>query len=234
MASIKDEKGYNQGFVENSTLEIRTERRVDYILHHFNNKDNCNVLELGCGTGMMSYFLAKKIKGKVLGIDISSKFIDIANAKYKLPNLNYEVKNVSTDLTYSAGEFDYIIGNGILHHVYYNIDKVLEDLKKLLKKDGKIIFIEPNLFNPYIYLIFNIQILRKIARLEPDEMAFSKRFINKKLVHHNFSDITVNYIDLLLPVTPKKLIPFIIKLGNLLEKTFFKIILQSTIIAAKK
>ena len=40
--------------------------------------------------------------------------------------------------------------------------------------DGRIIFLEPNLHNPYVYLIFSRPKLRQRARLEPDEMAFSR------------------------------------------------------------
>ena len=76
----------------------------------------------------------------------------------------------------------------------------------LLKDKGKIIFLEPNLFNPYIYLIFSYESLRKKAHLEPDEMAFSKPFIVEKLKKAGFSNIQVEYRDFLLPGIPESLV----------------------------
>ena len=41
--------------------------------------------------------------------------------------------------------------------------------KKLLKEDGKIIFMEPNFSNPYCYLIFNFAYFRVIFGLRQRE-----------------------------------------------------------------
>ena len=65
--------------------------------------------------------------------------------------------------------------------LYYNLNAVLATLKNLLHNNGKIIFMEPNIYNPYVATIFKNDSFRKWANLEPDEMAFSKTFIDKKL-----------------------------------------------------
>ena len=93
---------------------------------------------------------------------------------------------------------------------------------------------EPNVYNPYIAAIFKIGLLRKWARLEPDEMAFSKGFIEKKLVKFSYSNIKVRYKDFLLPGVPTFLIKPSIVAGNLLEKTPLKILSQSILISATK
>ncbi len=132
------------------------------------------------------------------------------------------------------GIFDYVIGNGILHHLYYNLDQSLINLHKLLKPGGKIIFIEPNIYNPYVALIFKIPYLRKKAFLEPDEMAFSAKFIEQKLKTACFSKCKIEIRDFLLPNVPKALINPVIKLGNVLEKTPLTYIAQSIFISAEK
>ena len=99
---------------------------------------------------------------------------------------------------------------------------------------GKIIFWEPNILNPYISLIFKIPALRKMAKLEPEEMAFSKKFIEKKLVNSDYANIKVSYRDFLLPNTPKNLIKPIIKIGDITEKTPLKLLSQSLFIVAEK
>jgi hypothetical protein len=89
---------------------------------------------------------------------------------------------------------------------------------RLLKDGGEIIFLEPNIYNPYIYLIFSYPRLRALAKLEPDEMAFSKRFIIATLTRAGFKDTRVDYRDFLLPGVPGFLITPSIVAGAVLEK----------------
>ena len=91
-------------------------------------------------------------------------------------------------------------------------------MRNLLKENGKLIFLEPNLLNPYVYLIFSYQSLRKVAKLEPDEMAFSKRFITEKLNRLGYKDVKVEYRDFLLPGIPAFLIQPSIIIGDVVEK----------------
>jgi hypothetical protein len=89
-------------------------------------------------------------------------------------------------------------------------------MKKLLRPGGKLIFMEPNILNPYCFLIFNY--LREFARLEPDEMAFSKVFITKMLGKIGFRDIRVTHRDFLLPGVPKFLVTPSIIAGDIFER----------------
>lgn len=123
MTSIKDDRGYNQGFKSSKALTIRTLRRCNYIISQMPiiNKDN-EVLEIGCGTGEISFMLANLTKQKVLGIDICTPFIEEANKTYNLPNLEYNVIDFNEITLLEKRKFDYIVGNGILHHLYCNLD----------------------------------------------------------------------------------------------------------------
>ena len=60
MASIKDHKGYNQGFERTQTFNIRIERRANMIMSKMNNTNSrsLKILEIGCGTGEISNYLA--------------------------------------------------------------------------------------------------------------------------------------------------------------------------------
>src|SRR5258706_10797993 len=169
MASIIDNRGYNQGFELTESTRIRMQRRTRWILNAMDSDKYNNVLEIGCGTGEVSYWMAKESSNNILGTDLCVPFIEEANKKYQLPNLAYEVLDFSKAKEFNGKEFDYIIGNGILHHLYFHLDEALLNMKTLLHPGGKIIFIEPNLYNPYIALVFKIPVLRKKAHLEPDE-----------------------------------------------------------------
>ena len=84
----------------------------------------------------------------------------------------------------------------------------------MLEENGKIIFIEPNIFNPYCTFIFKYA--RKWANLEPDEMAFSRRFIIRKLKKFEFKNIRVVYKDFVVPGVPDILIQPLIVLGDII------------------
>ncbi len=221
MASIQDDRGYNQGFKPSPALKVRTERRCQYILDKSNLKEGGRVLEIGCGTGEISALLASKGNVEVVGTDICKPFIEEARKQFKHPKLSYDVFdfNSTNESEFSRiGKFDSIVGNGILHHLYYNLDASLQRFKQLCKPNGRIVFLEPNLLNPYCFLIFSFAPLRKRAKLEPDEMAFTRRFIAKKLKDNGFSDVVVEYRDFLLPNTPTSLINAVIATGDCLEK----------------
>ena len=135
---------------------------------------------------------------------------------------------------FNGRQFDHIIGNGILHHLYFQLDEALTTIKKLLKPGGKIIFLEPNIYNPYCWVIFSFPFFRKKAHLEPAEMAFSKSFITKKLHSVGYENIKVGYRDFLLPGIPRFLVNPSIAVGALAERIpLLKMWSQSIFITAE-
>ena len=235
MSSIKDEKGYNQGFELVESTRIRMMRRTGFLLSAMEQSAGKKALEIGCGTGEVSYWMAQQSPMDILGTDISEMFIKQANETYQLSNLDYKVVDFNDPGDIIAGNYDYVFGNGILHHLYYTLDESLKSIKNILKPGGKMVFYEPNIYNPYCQLIFKIPALRKWANLEPDEMAFSAKFIKKKLIAAGFSNVKVDFKDFLLPGIPSFLIKPSIVIGDIAEKIpLVKNITQSIFIVAEK
>lgn len=218
MCSITDNRGYNQVWRDGLATRIRAERRAEYVISKMTPKPGQNALEIGCGLGDLAHHVAKRTGLEVLGTDLCAPFIASAEQNYKLSNLRYRVADMNRPETLAGEKFDYVVGNGILHHLYYHLDEDLPRLRDTLKDGGRFIFMEPNLFNPYVYLIFTYQVLRKLTRLEPDEMAFTPRFITDKLKRAGFHDIKVEFRDFLLPGIPNFLIKPSIVLGAVLER----------------
>jgi len=231
MASVTDDRGYNQGFIPSKALEVRTNRRCEAIIDTMQinaSRKSINILEIGCGTGELSNLLFSKTIEKykdvtdifVTGCDICEPFIDQAIEKFRKDRLNYVKADLSSSDFYKQVDkkFDFIVGNGILHHLYYSLDSVLPHLKDALAPQGKLIFWEPNFYNPYVMSIFNIPFLRNKAKLEPDEMAFTKRFIKNKLQVAGYLEIDISYRDFLLPNAPVFAIAFSMAIGNVIEK----------------
>jgi 2-polyprenyl-3-methyl-5-hydroxy-6-metoxy-1,4-benzoquinol methylase len=225
MSSIVDERGFNQGYELNSAQKARLQRRARAIVSEMRLpaerglKLDVHILELGCGTGELAFELAKIAGARVTGVDRSQKFIDYASANYHQSNLRFLVANFSDSSRGAAQEkYDYIVGNGILHHLYYELDKFLPTLASWLRPGGRLIFWEPNLKNPYVFLVFKVAALRRMARLEPEEMAFTPGFIKRKLTTAGFSQVQAITRDFLLPNTPARLISSVVKIGDFLEK----------------
>ncbi len=235
MKIITDDNGRNQIF-SGLTADIRLKRRFDYILSLMDEKPGGRILEIGSGTGEASLYMAQKTGMSILGIDICEPFVTKSNKNNQMPNLEYRNADFSrfNEIENLAHiKYDYVVGNGILHHLYNDLDQSLRVILTLLKPGGKIIFLEPNLINPYCAIIFGIPYFREKAKLEPTEMAFTKNFINNKLNQAGYSDIKVEYRDFLLPNTPPSLIKTLIFAGGLAEKIpLLKNMSQSIFISA--
>ena len=154
MSNLKDDQGHNQIFKPSYATDKRLERRADYIISQFTSTQNIVVLEIGCGMGIMANMLAAKTTAKVLGVDLCEPFIEAARKEFNNPRLSFEIMDFNKAEDFINRKFDYIIGNGILHHLYYHLDSALVNIRKLLKPGGKMIFLEPNIYNPYVSLIF--------------------------------------------------------------------------------
>jgi 2-polyprenyl-3-methyl-5-hydroxy-6-metoxy-1,4-benzoquinol methylase len=235
MENIKDDRGYNQVWAETKSTRVRAQRRGDYMISQMAGGNEKSIMEIGCGIGSNCFYIAEKTGKKVLGTDLCQPFIDEANARYKLPNLRYDILDFNKAEQFKGETFDYIIGNGILHHLYHHLDSAFVNMHRLLSPGGKIIFLEPNIFNPYVYLIFSFAPLRKATHLEPDEMAFSKSFVTEKLLKAGFKNVKVEYKDFLLPGIPDALITPSVVIGDVLEKIpLLNKVSQSIFISAEK
>lgn len=235
MENIKDDRGFNQVWGDSKSTRIRAERRCDYMISQMTVSPEKSVMEIGCGTGKNAFMLANKSGMKVLGTDLCVPFIDDAKKNFSLPNLRYDILDFNKADQFKGEKFDYIIGNGILHHLYYHLDEAFTNILHLLKDGGKMIFLEPNIYNPYVYLIFSYDSLRKATHLEPDEMAFSKSFVSEKLSKAGYKNIKVEYKDFLLPGVPDALISPSVVIGDVLEKIpLVKMVSQSIFISAQK
>lgn len=235
MSNITDINGYNQIFKPSLAMRVRTELRAVAITSKMREGDKLNILEIGCGTGEMAFFLSEILsnRAKIYAIDVCADFITKAKAKYESNNLEFFLSDFNKVDNLPLTRFDYIVGNGILHHVYHNIDVALKNLRMLLNPGGKIIFFEPNIYNPYCYMIFNF--FRDAVRLDPEEMAFSKNFISEHLNQIEFDNIEVEYRDFLLPNTPDYLIKSLCFFGGIAERIpIIKMLSQSILISATR
>jgi SAM-dependent methyltransferase len=232
--TVRDEGGYNQGWTGGLSTKIREERRAELMMSKMTPGPSRRVLEIGCGRGEIALHLAAKTGMQVLGVDRSESFVREANAKAVEANVGFEVLDFTRPDEILGRRFDYVVGNGILHHLYHDLPSSLESMRRLLVDDGRIVFLEPNLHNPYVFLIFSQPTLRRLAKLEPDEMAFSRRFAIEQLREAGFQEIEIDYRDFLIPGVPDWAIQPLVRFGALAERTpGLKHLAQSLFISAR-
>jgi len=106
---------------------------------------NCEkVLDIGCGTGHPSLYIAKDV-GSIIGIDKSKRMIEIAKNRLRrsgADNLVFEVGD-ATSLRFPDEDFDAVILCGSLATLS-DKEKSLQEIKRVLKKNGKVACIEAN------------------------------------------------------------------------------------------
>ncbi len=117
-------------------------------------KENHKILDYGCGPGTFSIKLSNMTKNEVHAIDISESFIDQCNKiKKDLDIKNFYPQHVDNNiLPYSDNTFDFILMFDVIHHLE-NIDQNFSEIKRVLKKNGKLIVYEPNKLNPLIWIM---------------------------------------------------------------------------------
>ncbi len=110
------------------------------IFHMLGSVDGLSILDAGCGNGYLCRLLAKK-GAKIVGVDISKRFIEIAKQKEKEAPLGilYYSGTVSNLEILGSKRFDIVISNLALMDVL-DLGKAIMEINRVLKENGRLIF----------------------------------------------------------------------------------------------
>ena len=105
-------------------------------------------IELGCGPGRFLAELARDYPHITFtGIDINSGMIEHAQERHRLPNLRYELRDITANGGTSA---ELVFSIDVLHHVH-DLERFCRAVRQRMPPDGVWLAVEPNVFHPYIY-----------------------------------------------------------------------------------
>ncbi len=161
-------------------LENKEYERIKELIQEKFKTKKIKILEVGSGTGRLAKKLAKTFE-KIKGIDIEEKYIKYSNNKYKIKNLNFEKANIEN---YKEKEkYDVILFSWMGLHYQKNIDKIIKNTKKLIKKDGLIIILDAYYETEYM------KILQLIREEDMSKIKLLKEHLNQKLIKE-FKNLT--------------------------------------------
>jgi len=145
--------GYLSQAWTNRHLELDEEIRA------LKGKSNVKIMDLGCGTGSVSLYIAGKLgrRGEVIGIDINEDRLLCARERLKILenetesklNCTFKKENV---LSFNQDErFDLVYLEETLHHMEPRCE-IVKKVAALIKDEGVLIISEANAYNPFMQL----------------------------------------------------------------------------------
>lgn len=106
-----------------------------------------SILEVGCGTGKNTVFLAS-ISNHLTAIDFSENMISKAKEKVKSDSVRFQICDINRAWIIEENYFDLITFNLILEHIE-NIDNILAEAGKYLRPKGLVLINELHPFRQY-------------------------------------------------------------------------------------
>lgn len=110
---------------------------------HLNQGDR--ILDLGCGTGLSTRLLNGS-GYQAFGLDLSPLFLGVEKKANPQTDL---LAGDAFQLPFSDATFDAVVGFEFVEHIP-NIPALLDEILRVLKERGRIVFHSPNLLSPYL------------------------------------------------------------------------------------
>ena len=140
-SSIEDtRKGFEESFASGEFYNRQTQDsdHMEKILRFVKIRGKMRVLDLGCGSGYLTFPMAKNNPdSEVIGLDIVSETLEAnrfrAN-KEGIMHLSF-VSYDGIDFPFETDSFDLVVTRYALHH-FQDIEHSIEEMSRVLKEDG--------------------------------------------------------------------------------------------------
>lgn len=115
------------------------------------------ILEIGAGSGLVSYSLADKLKyKKYFLMDLSEQMLETAKTRlHSYEKIEYCCDDAE-QMNFADNQFDAIIGVDVIHHLA-NPTAAMKEWLRISKPAAKLVFLETNAFNPLIMMNIGVE-----------------------------------------------------------------------------
>lgn len=126
---------YQNGIKNNFFQWLWHTHKINFAKKIIKNLKFKNCLDIGCASGFMVSEISKTFPGQYSGIDVYDKAVSAAKKNY--PEIKFKVASADK-LPFKDNSFDLILFYETIEHVE-NPLKCLEEIKRVLKKNGTLI-----------------------------------------------------------------------------------------------
>jgi len=152
-----------------------------------------HVLELGCGVGYVSVFLAKAYKMRVIGIDFDTEQIRRARSLHREGELLRFQALEASRLAFSDASFDLVVSQNVFHHIA-GWQRVVQEVGRVLRDGGYFIWLDlafPSLVKKLLqpwsktHGIYTFEEVRKELQKDGLIQLFYERIRRGLFAHHH-------------------------------------------------
>lgn len=183
---------FEKRFVNRQKKGGRNIARIRDVFSQIDLSNIRDVLEIGCGVGAVSAFLAQEYQMSVIGTDFDPDQIEIAKLRYPGDDhLQYQVENAAA-LSFENNAFDLIISQNVFHHIPA-WENAIREAERVLRPGGYFIWYDlafpgfiTQILKPFVhqYGLYTVDDIQFTF----DEIGFAQRSYQRSIhgpfVHH--------------------------------------------------
>ena len=131
---------------ERCQFNMMTQAQLEKLLDPLNVSTCQSILDVGCGTGALTEYIADHSNGKITGMDFSSDAIQFAQerTREKRDRLSFQVVDMD-EIAFPANSFDAIVSIDTLYFVK-DLHKTMSAMRHSLQRHGQMgIFFSPKI-----------------------------------------------------------------------------------------
>ncbi len=212
-------KSWDQRFGETESTKKFHQIRKESFLEIAELSKTQTAIELGVGTGPYVAEIASMVK-ELICIDGSKEMLKVLGKKVRNhKNVKLMQMNLSKPIGNGKLQADIVYSFALIEHII-KIDNLIDNCEKMLKPDGKIIFVSPNALSPWYYG------LRRFFRVGfhcTTDRYYSRYSIGKIMKKHGFKEMNFKYWGFFPAGVEGLIYKLLNTVGSLIEKTPLRI-----------
>jgi len=139
-------------------------------------KKDLDILEPGCGSGLMSAYLAEK--NKITLLDLSENSLKIAKYNFNKKNVKGEfIRGDLLKMPFKNNTFDVVWNQGVLEHFKYP-SRAMKEMIRVTKRGGYVVIFIPAFLSPlhFIWIFLKLLGLKKLWPFDEQDFLSAKKF----------------------------------------------------------